>query len=418
MSPRLRLDRGGVLVLRRRIRRAGGEGLVVQAVLLTVMVMVIALLAMISRVASSRDGAASSSLAEAARQAAEYGFSETVAEMNRDSKGYLWVTPFASWNTVTDANLAACGIHSASAPVADPIAGVASSQSLPGSSELSYQISDYQPPENISSTNCPSFSFANRKGGTATLTIVGTARRASGDITTYTLRRSVSVGAALPEFRYPLTSPAGVSDSAANPRFSHFPNPEELGVDAVAEPWPDATPLPTSFPKDPAGLALPYCQETGTAWICRVRNLTVDSNVLVDTSSKPVNLFVSGSFTIENGKKLCASDATASGCSESNPELLKLRVFGLSVAATTCGQVVNLNNSASRVKGFFWFPGGAIQSSGGSPVDGLAGSFCSVTLAPSAPSSIAPILQQDLINELKDLRLLLYRGYGSREQSS
>lgn len=62
------------------------DGLVVQGVLLTVLVTAIGLLAIASRVASSREGAAAGSLAAAARQAAEYGFTEIVAEMNSDRK--------------------------------------------------------------------------------------------------------------------------------------------------------------------------------------------------------------------------------------------------------------------------------------------------------------------------------------------
>ena len=71
---------------------SSNEGLVVQAVLVMALVTTIGVLITAARVAASRQSSASASTSQAARQAAEYGYSEIIAEMNRDSKSYLWVT--------------------------------------------------------------------------------------------------------------------------------------------------------------------------------------------------------------------------------------------------------------------------------------------------------------------------------------
>ncbi|MFM7269618.1 MAG: hypothetical protein ACKOZT_13725, partial [Cyanobium sp.] len=153
----------------------GSAGIVVQAVLLTVMVMTIGLLAVISRVASSRDASAASSLQAAARQAAEFGFSEIVAEMNRDRNSYTWITCSNSWSSVSDADLTTNRVY------LDPQgrSTITTSASLPGSSDLSYSLDSYVPPPSSPGTSptnyCSGNTFGNLKGGSGTFTIVGTA---------------------------------------------------------------------------------------------------------------------------------------------------------------------------------------------------------------------------------------------------
>ena len=130
---------------------SSNRGLVVQAVLLMAVVTSIGILLIASRIAGSRESASSSSLSLAARQAAEFGYTEIMAEMNRDPKSYLWVTKFSEWDNVTVQDLKDCGVASTADPVADPVDGSGSSQTLPNSSELSYRLTGYQEPVNLNS---------------------------------------------------------------------------------------------------------------------------------------------------------------------------------------------------------------------------------------------------------------------------
>jgi len=446
-------------------RNAGTAGIVMQSVLITVMVMALSLLAIISRVSSSREGATASSLAAAARQAAEFGFSEVVAEMNRDSKSYLWVTPYASWNSIRQADLSACGIFAASAPAADPIPGASShstttSRTLPNSADLSYQLSDFRPPASLAAAT-PCGVFGNRKGGTATLTVIGTARRASGDVSTYTLRRSVSVGQALPVFRTSLFAASASTPTAAlDPRFSHFPTPQRLGVTPPAT-WPDLTCAPGGgggagafscdsagssdsfdnasafrFPYTSSGALASFCANGldaagSTQVVCMVGSLTVNNpiDLIVDVRTAPVSLFVSGNLTIANNASLCSdsSAAFASSCagdssaSAASGDWKRLGLFGRAGGSRCDDQVVSLNAS-SRInlsQAFLWFPTATLSyPTGLTPLPaGLVGWFCSAS-DPGATASVQSISTDQLSTGLGDpsLALLFYRGYGSQEQ--
>mgnify|MGYP006276248579 CR=1 FL=1 len=420
----------------------------VQAVLLTVMVMTIGLLAVISRVASSRDSAAASSLSAAARQAADFGFSEIVAEMNHDSKGYLWLTPLASWNSVSDDDLKACGLYSASAPVANPIAGVASSRALPGSTDLSYQLSDYQPPTNLGGTGCGS--FGNRKGGTATLTVTGRARHGSGDVTTYTLRRSVSVGPALPEFRKSIFTAANSPPNATtNPRYPHFPTPELLGVSGGGT-GTDITCSPgggggggnsvyscgsesfdnrntLKFPYTSSGSLASFCRTGSGQVVCTIGSLFLNNvEMIVSVRDVAVNLFINGTLQINSNANLC-SDASAGASTTcaavrtaSAGDWRRLRLFGRS-SGSACDQTIQLNGASINLSdAFLWFPTASLTYSANTLPAGLVGSICSVPSPTTSPASITPDallagLSDPSLSSLPSLRLLAYRGYGSQD---
>lgn len=445
--------------------RAGSGGIVVQAVLLTVMVMTIGLLAVISRVAGSRDASSASSLQAAARQAAEFGFSEIVAEMNRDSKSYLWVTPLGSWGSVSQANLSACGIFAASAPAATPIAGVSSSQALPDSPELSYQLTGFLPPTIIDSSGSCGV-FGNRKGGTATLTIIGRVQRSSGDATTYTLRRSVSVGPAISPFQQSLLGASGAVAAASDPRFPSFPTvptasslpapgpaltcsagsgtvfsctagTDTYNFDNASQqkfPYPYVIPAVASTSSPP-----PFCEDNGTEINCRFASLTVGSgtdnlNLIVtalsataSSAAKPVNLFIDGTLTVAPGAKLCshassgASASSVTTCAAAIGDWQQLRIYGK--ASGTCpSQTVQLNAMTTptadagkpNLQGaFLWFPVGSLSVGGtitgtGSQLD-LRGWAC-----PPRPAAItgasAERVWPDRIFTPK-----IFRGYGSRD---
>jgi hypothetical protein len=387
------------------------DGLVVQGVLLTVLVTSIGLLAIASRVASSREGAAAGSLAAAARQAAEFGFSEIVAEMNRDSKSYLWVTPYASWQGVGEADLQACGIYASAAPGANPIEGASNSattsKALPSSDQLSYSLTDFQAPASLASPSSATCAgFGNRKGGTATLTVVGTARRGTGDTTTYTLKRSVSVRRAEPVFRRSIfTAPASQANLAASdPRFPTFPTAATLGV-AVSSGPPVltctlATPDSAGGSKytcngqnfDNSSNKFPYTSSdkqnlasgcsanpANTQIVCQFSSLTllattapsVGVQMVVDVATKPVTIFVNDPLnspvTISANANLCSDSppspssptvtsclgtaATTSPPAAATPPATgnwsRLRLFGnaLPTSSAPCNQPIQLNPS-------------------------------------------------------------------------
>ena len=404
-------------------------GLVVQAVLLTVMVTAIGLLAVASRVASSREGAAASSLAAAARQAAEFGFSEIVAEMNRDAKAYLWVTPYANWQSVSDADLRACGIHASTAPAADPIPGASNgsttSVSLPGSSELSYQLIDYQAPSSLgTASTCTT--FGNLRGGTATLTVVGRAQRPSGDKTSYTLKRSVSVRRAEPVFRRTIfQAPATQANlTGSDPRFPDFPTAATLGVAVISGPivtcelatpnTPDGSKYAcyngenfdnsiNKFPYTSSGLATGCSlNPASTQIVCQFSALTlltppganVGVQMVVDVgpTKLPVNIFITSPLnspvTISANANLCSDSsgsptvtsclgtaATTSPPAAATPPATgnwsRLRLFGKSSGASCGDQPIQLNtspdNSTPAVNrlnlqnAFLWFPAATLS---------------------------------------------------------
>jgi hypothetical protein len=431
------------------------EGLVIPAVLLTVTVMILGVLNLVSRVAAARNAAASSSLAASARQAAEYGFSQVVAEMNRDGKSYLWVTPIGSWNSVSASDLQNCGIASASPPTTNPIPGVSSAVALPGNGNLSYQLMGYQVPETIGSTCSP---FGNRKGGSGILTITGTARRSSSDPNpaSYTLRRSVTVGQAVPLFRTSVFRGGSGSSGVNIPASPHFPTPAGLGVTPLATPWPAVscfrdtatefrctsasgantfTTSPTNlyrFPKDSSTGALAhFCQSTATRIVCMVSSLTLMGNfdLVVDVSTRDVIIFIdSGELNIKSTSNLCSAvnstSAAADTCSGASGDWRRLRLYGRASAAS-CDQALTLNRvnltggnfRANLHNAFLWFPTATLTyDATTNTFNTLVGSVCQ--LSPGVPSStgiqdVTPLVLHDSLAEQK---LLFYRGYGAVQQ--
>jgi hypothetical protein len=433
-----------------------------------VMVTTIGLLAVASRVASSRQGAAASSLAAAARQAAEFGFSEIVAEMNRDAKAYLWVTPYANWQSVSDADLQACGIYSSTAPAANPIPGASNgatpSVSLPGSSELSYALTAYQAPASLGTATpaCPFATFGNLRGGTATLTVVGRAQRPSGDQTTFTLKRTVSVRRAEPVFRRTIfRGPATQANlTGSDPRFPIFPTAAGLGVTtATGAGLPDLTCAATSsstyecrdssgtslaqfsnsnkFPYTGPGQPASFCDENPVDQIvCQFSSLTLSPGVqmVVDVKSKPVNIFVNGSISISSNANLCSDSppsstspivtsclgtaATTSPPAAATPPATgswsRLRLFGKSSAP--CNQPIELNTSPDNStppvnrlnlqNAFLWFPAATLSYPAALASNlpaGLVGRVCELEpFVPAATTTVASLSPNQVFDGLFD----------------
>ncbi len=440
----------------------------IPAVLLTVMVMALGVLALVSRVAATREGAASTALAASARQAAEYGFAQVVAEMNRDGKSYLWVTLFGSWNSVSASDLQSCGIASASPPTTNPIQGVSSAVALPGNGNLSYRLTGYEAPGLLASNADPCQIFGNRKGGSGTLEITGTARRSSGDPrpASYTLRRSVTVGQAVPLFRTSVF--LGVSGSSGGnvPASPHFPTPAALGVTPLATPWPavsctgtnattpftctstsgsntfaKSTSSPASnyrFPYDSVGELAHFCQSRTTPTpliVCMVSSLSLTNlDLVVDVTIPVIVFFASSSPPIPQNSSLCSSavnstSAAADTCSSASGDWRRLRLYGRASAAT-CDQALTLNKvkltgdnfRANLHNAFLWFPTATLYYDAN--IDTfytLVGSVCQ--LSPGVPDNskndktIQAVSSQALHDHLIDQKLLFYRGYGAWQQT-
>ena len=447
--------------------RAGSGGIVVQAVLLTVMVMTIGLLAVISRVAGSRDASSASSLQAAARQAAEFGFSEIVAEMNRDRNSYTWVTCSGSWTSVSDTDLENKKIYVAPAGRTT----IATNGNLPSSAELSYQLVAYIPPPEPAgaSTNgyCTSNTFGSLKGGSGMFTIVGTVRRQTGDATTYTLQRSVTVDTAISPFQQSLFGNPGTVAAVDERRVPSFPTVSSSP--ALPNPGPalsctagtgtayTCTDGTTTYDFDnanqqkfpypyvsPAGAPLssptPFCEDSGTEINCTLASLTVGNgsdslNMIVTaraatstTAAKPVNLFIDGTLNVAPNAKLCshassgsASDASVTTCTTASGDWQQLRIYG-KPSGTCPSQTVQLNAMTTptadagkpNLQGaFLWFPVGSLTVGGtitASQAD-LRGWVCQrpTPLAGASGLRIWP----DLI--LGAPRVYIFRGYGSRD---
>lgn len=331
--------------------REAESGLIVQAVLVMVLVATFGLLAIINRVTASRQAAAAGSLAAAARQAAEVGYSEIMSEMNRDSKSYLWITKFNQWNTVSQADLNACSVGSFAAPSVNPIAGIgeyldvgtalnaAIGSNLDLPINLAYRLIDYRVPDNLapppSDPDCSK--FGNLFGGTSLITIEGTARRGNGEVTRFTLKRTISVARAPAMFNNPLLltplnrSGAAAAISAADVRFPAYttvPSLTNYAITCVSTtssgPYDiqcSAPGLTTAnfrspniltsntryFPYLPNGSLWPACSQGTSSIQCGISSLTLSNGggqsifMAVDTAAMPVEFFLSGTLSIDAG---------------------------------------------------------------------------------------------------------------------
>jgi hypothetical protein len=369
---------------------------VVQAVLVMALVSTIGVLIFAVRVAGSRQASASATMSQAARQAAEYGYAEIVAEMNRDEKSYLWVVDSNNWGNVSIQDLKDCGVASSADPGSNPISALTANQTLSRSPELSYRLTDYQAPRNLTPlpntvpavcTNDPTRGgkFANLMGGTGVITIVGTANRGSGFISTYTLKRTLTVNRAAPIFNNPITAPPlnRIFDASDN-RFPDFPTaPGGASYALTCQPQVDAasvastsiiecTALPSSGPTltqnfksatatnvtAPGLDHFPFVVGQAEPWTpCskvevvpgdeRVRCLftsirvranpadtTIKSDMLVRTDTFPVEFFLMNDMIIDPGSKLSGyRDYSVTGDGKGWP---RFRVFGVN-SGTSCG---------------------------------------------------------------------------------
>jgi hypothetical protein len=425
---------------------------VVEAVLVMALVTTIGIFVIASRVAGSRQSASSSSLSLAARQAAEFGFSEVIAEMNRDPKSYLWVTRFKEWNNVSAQDLKDCGVAATADPVSKPISGLGSNRALPNSPELFYRFVSYQEPANPNEdltepAGCNS-KFGNLIGGTGEITIVGTLNRGTGYTSTFTLKRKVSVKRAAPIFNNPITAiPANRSFDPADTRFPNYLD----AADSTTVAYPGTPPgtyddeiycepgSSTDEIKCTAGTStanfksatstasgsgndyFPYsggspwgpCQQVGANVRCLVKSMTVkaNTNMLVTTkrgtTEAPVEIFLSENMTIEPLAKLSGEDSgDGKGWS-------RFRIFGVTTG-TSCGsQTITINptpptspptpREPNLQNAFLWLNKGKLKYQTSTALDSipaLVGSVCEFESAVAGPASLSNLSNRRFLEGL------------------
>ena len=450
----------------------------VEAVLVMALVTTIGIFVIASRVAGSRQSASSSSISLAARQAAEFGYTEVVAEMNRDPKSYLWVTKFEEWNNVSAQDLKDCGVAATADPVSKPISSLGSDRALPNSPELFYRFVSYQEPANpdedlTEPAGCNS-KFGNLIGGTGEIEIVGTMKRGSGYTSTFKLKRKVSVRRAAPIFNNPITAiPANRSFDPADSRFPNYIDAADPTKVAVAYPGtPTGTYVEiscepgssTDVIKCTAGTStanfksatasgpgndyFPYsggspwgpCQQVGANVRCLIKSMTVkaNANMLVATkrgTTEALEIFLSENMTIEPLAKLVGEDSgDGKGWS-------RFRIFGVTTG-TSCGsQTITINPTPATIpptdietnlqNAFLWLNKGKLKyetSTALTRIPALVGSVCEFESAVAGPATLSTLSNRRFLEGLggaygfsglfgspTPIRFF-YRGFGSEDE--
>jgi hypothetical protein len=456
---------------------SSNRGLVVEAVLVMALVTTIGIFVIASRVAGSRQSASSSSLSLAARQAAEFGFTEVIAEMNRDPKSYLWVTKFGEWNNVSTQDLKTCGIAATADPATNPISSLGSDRALPNSPELFYRFVSYQEPANpdevlTEPAGCNS-KFGNLIGGTGEIEIVGTMKRGSGYTSTFTLKRKVSVKRAAPIFNNPITAiPANRSFDPADSRFPNYLDAADPTKVAVAYPGTPTGGTPVEIICEPSGGSpivikctsgslsanfksasapgvdnrFPYlsdgkiwdpCKQVGDSpndvVRCFVSSMRVkdNANMEVDTTTRPVEVFLRDDMTITSGSRLSGGNwsrfrifgvTTGTSCGS---QTITINPFPITPATTPPTYETNLQNS------FLWLNKGKLKyetSTALTRIPALVGSVCRFESAVAGPANLYTPSNRRFLEGLggaygfsglfpgpTPIRFF-YRGFGSEEE--
>jgi hypothetical protein len=427
---------------------------VVEAVLVMALVTTIGIFVIASRVAGSRQSASSSSLSLAARQAAEFGYTEVIAEMNRDPKSYLWVTKFEEWNNVSAQDLKDCGVAATADPAINPISILGSNRALPNSPELSYRFVSYQEPAkepanlnpNPSAPEVCNDKFGNLIGGTGEIEIVGTMNRGTGYTSTFTLKRKVSVKRAAPIFNNPITAiPANRSFDPADSRFPNYLDAADPNKVAVAYPGTPTGGTPVEINCEPSGSSqiictsdslsanfksaaapgvdnrFPYlsdgkiwdpCKQVGDSpndvVRCFVSSMRVKNNadMEVDTTTRPVEIFLRDDMTITSGSRLSGGNWS------------RFRIFGVTSGASCGSQTITINpyfntpipatipptfNETNLQNAFLWLNKGKLKyqtSTALTRIPALVGSVCEFDSAVAGPATLSTLSNRRFLEVL------------------
>jgi hypothetical protein len=427
---------------------------VVEAVLVMALVTTIGIFVIASRVAGSRQSASSSSLSLAARQAAEFGYTEVIAEMNRDPKSYLWVTKSEEWNNVSAQDLKDCGVAATADPAINPISILGSNRALPNSPELSYRFVSYQEPAkepanlnpNPSAPEVCNDKFGNLIGGTGEIEIVGTMNRGTGYTSTFTLKRKVSVKRAAPIFNNPITAiPANRSFDPADSRFPNYLDAADPNKVAVAYPGTPTGGTPVEINCEPSGSSqiictsdslsanfksaaapgvdnrFPYlsdgkiwdpCKQVGDSpndvVRCFVSSMRVKNNadMEVDTTTRPVEIFLRDDMTITSGSRLSGGNWS------------RFRIFGVTSGASCGSQTITINpyfntpipatipptfNETNLQNAFLWLNKGKLKyqtSTALTRIPALVGSVCEFESAVAGPATLSTLSNRRFLEGL------------------
>ncbi len=223
-----------------RIKDHPQSGFSIAIAVITAIVILIGLLAIVSRSSNSFLATLWQSDFRNAREGAEYGLAELIGKLNQDRNSYLLVTEWSCWQVMGDKDIynpestmsienklkATMSIYNAE-PQANRIQGVSSNSTSdkqwkilpweldPGEPPLAinsagavtgtgvrYQLKEYRPPRSLSSgytppSTCPTEGsltrFSNLFGGSAFLSVVAEAYRNSQLLSTYTIEEEVHV---------------------------------------------------------------------------------------------------------------------------------------------------------------------------------------------------------------------------------
>jgi len=206
---------------RERKKKDHQSGFSIAIAVITALVILIGLLAIVSRSSNSFLATLWQSDFRNAREGAEYGLAALIGQLNQDRSNYLLVTEWSCWQLMTAMDTNDTVVIYLAEPQANRIQGISSNttlaqqwQILPSGSlaidaagaisgtGVRYQLWEYRPPRSPSSgytppPTCPSEGlvtrFSNLFGGSAFLTVVAEAYRNGHLVSSYTIEEEVHV---------------------------------------------------------------------------------------------------------------------------------------------------------------------------------------------------------------------------------
>ncbi len=175
--------------------------------LIAALAVITAVLLETSRSNNNLSGSIRTAEARKAVEAAEFGMQALLDALNSNKNSYLLATRFTNasgtgtWQTVSTANLSACGIQvPIPAPCANRIAGVSSNSSnptvaMPNETGVTYSMVGFDPPSGASAGASGCDMFGNVNGGRVEMTVRGIVTRGGAEKARFDLIRSFTVTA-------------------------------------------------------------------------------------------------------------------------------------------------------------------------------------------------------------------------------
>ncbi len=233
--------------------RRQAQGFVMPLALIAALAVIGAVLLETSRSNNSLSGSIRTAEARKAVEAAEFGMQALLDALNSNKNSYLLVTRLTNasgtgtWQTVSAANLAACGIQEPTpAPAANRIAGVSSNSSsatmaVPNEPGVTFSLVEYEPPTGAGAAASGCDMFGNTAGGRARMTVRGIVRRGGVEKARFDLIRSFTIGA----LNTPKSNVAGLlitgppaKSKLGSPFFILFDNNDDAEIA-----WSGSTPI-------------------------------------------------------------------------------------------------------------------------------------------------------------------------------